>query len=71
MPQNVRIWAKYLPVQTTDLPEEGVVIVAKTAYGPNGHVTALVNRGGTLYVVADSALIEGIVVPLSRYLGQV
>lgn len=68
---NPKIYAKFLPVKTTSLPTEGQVVVAKTNYSSQGHVTALVNRGGTLYVVADSALPVGSVVPLSKYLGQV
>ncbi len=71
VPMNPRIFAKYLPVKSVALPPEGIPTVAKLNYSFQGHVGVVVNKGGTLYVVVDSVLLEGSVVPRERYLGQV
>lgn len=71
VPRNPRIWAKYLPVKSTELPLEGATIVAKTNYGKNGHVTLVRRLEGNLIVVADSFLVVGSVLPPDKYLGEV
>ncbi len=54
VPSNPQIWVKYLAVDSTELPPEGVLVVLVTNEGRNGHISIGKNVNGKLYSVIDS-----------------
>lgn len=69
VPQNPLIYAKYLPVDSTELPPPGVKVILVSYMSPIGHVSWGYNDGGTLKVILDSDGIKEI--PIGLYKGYV
>lgn len=63
VPQNPRILAKYLPIQTTKMPLEGKKVVVVTYESSSGHVAVIQNIGGKLISVVDSAGVGRVIDP--------
>jgi len=68
VPQNPLIHAKYLPVDSTDLPPEGVEVLAVSYESTSGHVSMVKNVGGKLVTTVDSAG-AGREIPIGAYKG--
>jgi len=69
VPPNPLIASKYLPVDSTELPPEGVPVIIVSYISPLGHVSWGQNIGGRLVNIYDSAGMTE--VPLSVYKGYV
>lgn len=69
VPSNPSIVAKTLPVDSTELPPEGLLVILVTYEGPDGHVSYGKNVGGKLFSVLDS--IGAHEIPPSLYKGYV
>lgn len=69
VPQNPLIFANTLPVDSTELPPEGKLVLLVTYEGPLGHVSYGKNEGGKLISVIDS--IGPHEIPISLYKGYI
>lgn len=68
VPQNPKIYAKYLKMDSSSLPPEGEPVVIQTKESWMGHVLVAVNLGGTLVSKVDSQGV-GRVIPHELYRG--
>lgn len=71
VPRSKDGYARTIPVTSKKLPPEGKLVVVKTADSYMGHVSVVINKGGRLITVIDSAFGPGRVIPPSVYRGYI